>query len=235
MVDTVPVEINDRWTLQLLPHRVPQFAKPWESERLADMADRLRAGMHIVDVGAEEGDFPALWASWGCSVSLVEPDPRVWPNMRATFEANGLTQPMVSWVGFACDVDDDHGGRVAGKNGWPPEADGNPIVDHRFRHLSQQANTTPQVRLDTMLHFNHVDAITIDVEGSELAVLEGAKRILLFDRPVVWVSIHTDHRWMDDQYPTGKARDVHRHMRGMGYVGTHLATDHEEHWRYDPT
>ena len=56
----------------------------------------------------------------------------------------------------------------------------------------------------------------------------------MLKHPVVWVSIHTDHRWMDEQYPAGKARDVHRHMRDMGYVGTHLATDHEEHWRYDP-
>lgn len=237
-----PVTINDRWTLELPAHRVDALPwSVWERERIASMHQHLRPSDVIVDVGAEEGDLPALWASWGCRVVLVEPDPKVWPNMRAIWQANRLEAPLACFVGFASDVTDPgftHDATlnpaVATGGGWPPSAFG-PVTDaHAFRHLSQQADSTPQVTLDDLCDPLHVDAITIDVEGSELRVLRGARDLLLGDRPLVWVSCHLDERWMIEEYGGTTSDDVSVFMAECGYRGELLAVDHEMHMKFTP-
>ena len=258
--DPKPVltRINGRWPLLLPPHRAARPEWPhWEAARLADMHDRIQPGWLIADIGAEEGDLPALWATWGARVYLVEPNPRVWPNIRYIWEANRLPEPAGWWVGFASDrtvrrppnapADDRYAwvgdllsgwprcahGQPDSRSGWPRCAHGPLIADHGFAHLSQQADAIPQIRLDDALEY--VDAITIDVEGSELAVLRGATRLLDDARPLVWVSVHTDVAWMAEQYPGETREAVIAFMADHGYDGTFLARDHEEHWSFTPT
>lgn len=210
----------------------------------------------IVDVGVEEGDLTALYSLWGCDVVMVEPNPKVWPNARAIWRANNLRQPVSGWVGFAGDRDDamdaphvkawlEQHVRVRapepGDDGWPLCAHGPVIGDHAFLHLAQHDHMVPQVTLDTLVRDGNwngqplkVDAITIDVEGSELTVLRGAERILREDRPLVWVSVHTDEQWMDENYPLDGRDAVVLFMESHGYVGELLAIDHEEHWFFKP-
>lgn len=241
MTRCVPTLINDRWTLLLPEHRASRPEWPtWEKERLAAMHDVIRPGDVVIDVGAEEGDLPGLWASWGARVVLFEPNPLVWPNIRAVWEANGFPAPAGWFVGFAsdcidldpagCDVDDKP------VRGWPRCAYGPVIGDHGFRHLAQEADRTPQVTLDHWCRENAVtpDVITIDVEGSELRVLHGAARVLTEHRPVVFVSVHTDEVWMDENYGSVDAADVDEWMAGLGYRSVFLALDHERHVMYLP-
>ncbi len=54
----------------------------------------------VWDVGAEEGDMPALYATWGCDVVLVEPNPKVWPCIRYHWTANQLDPPAGIYVGL---------------------------------------------------------------------------------------------------------------------------------------
>lgn len=239
------VSINGRWPLMLPVHRAVRPEWPWwEAARLADMHDKLAGadGALIIDVGAEEGDFPALWASWGLDVLLVEPNPAVWPNIRAIWTANKLAPPAGMFVGFASEVDvpsppalDAAGAHLLElEDGWPRCAYGPVIGNHGFRHLSQEADVTPQARLDTLTAGRPVHALTMDVEGSELAVLRGAAGVLDNDRPTVWVSIHTDTEWVDDEYPGQGREAVLDFMSSHRYTATFLARDHEEHWRFDP-
>lgn len=237
----IPTVINGAWTLLLPEHRAlrPEWATGWEPERLASMHAELAPGDLIVDVGAEEGDFPALWSSWGCEVVLVEPNPRVWPNIRAIWDANQLRPPLAWFVGFAgkttqpATVEQDFDSSDI--DGWPACAYGPVIGDHSFRHLSQEQDTTPTITLDELCSGLPVDAITIDVEGSEMHVLAGARRILEQKRPLVWVSIHSDRVWMDEQYLGVDINTVNEFMASCGYVGHYLAFDHEEHVLYRPT
>lgn len=242
MTEMVPTLINDRWTLLLPEHRAARDSWPtWEKERLAAMHDTIRPGDVVVDIGAEEGDFPGLWASWGADVVLFEPNPRVWPNIRAIWEANGFRPPLGWFVGFAsdetdlnpphCDV------RAEPVDGWPACAYGPIIGNHGFRHLAEQTDTTPQVTLDDWCaeHGIRPDVLTIDVEGSELRVLRGADRLLYEDHPTVFVSIHTDEVWMDEKYDRVSEPDVTAWMHAHGYSGQHLITDHEMHFVYRPT
>lgn len=246
-VPMIETTINERWTLLLPEHRAVRPEWPvWEKERIASMYEHLsglvEAGREpvIVDVGAEEGDMPALWASWGCHVVLIEPNPRVWPNIRAIFEANGLDDRMLFWwVGFAGERDQERPPRPlthpvhrrAGTR-WPECAFGPIIGDHGFRHLSQEADYTPVLTLDTLLGGLRVDAITMDVEGSELLVLKGAREALATWHPAVWVSCHSDLQWLDEQYDAVRADDVIAFMDEFGYAATHLASDHEHHWYF---
>ncbi len=248
----IPTKINGRWTLLLPEHRAarPEWVTGWETERIAAMHDYITEAqaqsdaehvrLVVVDVGAEEGDMSAMWASWGCDVFLIEPNPKVWPNIRAIFEANDLTDRASGhWVGFCSDVtedvtnhDEDHlrMTQTAFEGaGWPVCAFGEVIGNHGFRHLAEETDITPQKRLDGMV--GRCDVITMDVEGAELHVLRGAEALLANSRPEVFVSIHPEFL---KAYWGITPDDIHRFMRTCGYRAKHLATDHEEHWQYTP-
>jgi len=244
-VEMVPTTINKRWTLLLPKHRADRGAEwdVWEKERLAAMHEVIHPGDVIYDIGAEEGDFPGLWASWGADVVLFEPNPKVWPNIRAIFDANGFDRKFVGrYVGFASDetagpsVDwaVEHIGHFDQYPRWPLCAYGPVIGDHGFAHLSQQADVIPQIRIDDFVRFRMgppPTVITIDVEGSELRVLHGAAEVLAEHHPQVFVSVHSDRVWMDEQYNNVDAADVVDFMQVCGYTSCRqLAVDHEEHW-----
>lgn len=229
MVETT---INGRWPLLLPEHRAARPEWPtWEQERLAHMHDRLGDGDVIYDIGAEEGDLPALWATWGAQVVLFEPNERVWPNIKAIWEANELPAPLATFAGFAAVHDDVSESGVLDREGWPESADGPLIGDHGFCNLCERPDI-PRMRIDTMAAaVAPPTAITIDVEGSELHVLRGAERVLRENRPKVWVSVHPE--FMAEMYDH-TPDDLHGWMRGVGYEPQHLATDHEQHWYYEP-
>jgi len=246
MVEMLPTVINGRWTLALPRHRAerPQWDivnGGWETARLADMHDWITsrpAGEHepphVLDVGAEEGDMPALYAMWGARVTCVEPNPLVWPNIRVIFEANSLPTP--DWfVGFCGAPDDvrafDDRQSDAHFDGWPACAHGPVIGDHGFLQLAERpdvSSTTVDALAD---RFGRFDAITMDVEGSELHVIRGADRTLADHRPVVWVAIHPT--FMADQYGQDPSA-LHDLMGRAGYVGRLLDWKHEQHFRFDP-
>ncbi len=251
MTEMIPTSINDRWSLLLPAHRAGRYSWSWwEATRLACMHHYLGDGGHVVwDVGAEEGDFPALWASWGNDVVLFEGNARVWPNIKAIFDANELV-PLATFPGFAADQDgrdgDRHDAEHVGWRGgplWPTSANGPVISDHGFCNLSERPDI-PRLRIDTLASaavpgagdpedpgsyrgLGAPDALTIDVEGSELRVLWGAKETLASARPLVWVSIHPE--FMADMYGDSPD-DLHALFDALGYERTFLTRDHEEHW-----
>lgn len=239
MTDAVEVKVNGRWPLMLPLHRAEwePLTTGWEVERLDSMYAHLGPGDVVYDIGAEEGDLPALWASWvgdEGGVVLVEPCPWVWPNIRYTFEANDLRRPLAAYAGFA--ASSPRPGWESGLtiNSYPDCAAGEPRPNRGFMHLVERPDI-PTATIDLLAWIGRPPtAITIDVEGSELQVLRGADRVLARHRPLVWVSIHTDAGWMAEKYPNDGADAVHEYMAAAGYDGMHLATDHEEHWMYTP-
>src|SRR5882724_6033705 len=91
-----PTLINGKWQLLLPKHRAdrPEWKTGWEVERLDALRASIEPGKLVFDVGAEEGDMSALYALWGAQVVLFEPNERVWPNIRAIWEANRLELPF---------------------------------------------------------------------------------------------------------------------------------------------
>jgi FkbM family methyltransferase len=232
-VPMVETTINGRWTLKLPEHRA---ARPvwawWEATRLACMHHYLGQGGHVVyEIGAEEGDFPALWSSWGNDVVLFEPNERVWPNIKAIWEANDLNPPLTCFVGFAGSTDDDSATAWSGR--FPACADGPVISDHGFLNLCERPDVQ-RTTIDKLASHpleREPTAISIDVEGAELHVLRGAEDVLRMHRPLVWVSVHRD--FMRDMYGD-TPEQVDEFMTAVGYEKTPLTTDHEQHVFYWP-
>jgi FkbM family methyltransferase len=235
--------VNGRWDIDLPPHRAAreQWTSPlgWERERLNSMALNLCPGDLIVDVGAEEGDMSGLYSLWGCDVYLVEPNPKVWPNIRWVWEHNDLALPVGWYVGF---VGGNSGeGLLAEESmpqdGWPTCAYGDVIGDHGFRHYAEERDTTPSRTLDWVsLQCERIDgrlpsAVTIDVEGAEYEVLYQGQNFLREARPLVWVSVHPQFSRHHFGYGPEK---LNRLMRSLDYDGHVLANDHEIHVLWEP-
>ena len=237
------VKVNDRWPLYVSDRKYATDWKPpstWEHERLATMFERIEPGDVVYDVGSEEGEFPALFGTWGAEVVLIEPSPFAWPDIRRHWNTN-VDRPPAGWfVGFATDDDDPH---LVSYNdnpmrGWPQCAYNKPDPGHGFRHLNDEINygrSSRHGRLDTLpeqFGWPAPDVVTVDVEGGEGHVLRGAVNLLRVHRPVVFVSVHPTY--LQDLFGENADEHVHQLMADCGYEGTHIATDHEEHWMYLP-
>lgn len=231
MAETETVLVNDSWPLRLLPHRAARPEWPtWETERLSYVHSRVKSGTVIWEVGAEEGDFPALYATWGAEVVMIEPNPFVWPQIKIHWEANTAKRPLASVVGLASseNVEATPDYPTGTRDGWPECAYGEIRPEHGFRHLAEHGAVSPQFRLDS-LALPAPDLICMDIEGAELHALRGAEGVLASHHPEVVVSIHPS--FLRDLYGQS-SQEVHDFMADLGYRGHHLATDHEEHWVY---
>lgn len=236
-VAMVRTMVNGRWPLLLPEHRAARPEWPWwEAGRLAAMATVVGPGSVVWDVGAEEGDFPALWATWGADVVLAEPNPRVWPNIAAIWRANALREPLACWPGFLADHQAGAAVLLYDEDalGWPACADGPVIGDHGFCRVEERPDL-PTTTIDRLVAAGVAvpTVVTIDVEGAELLVLDGALQTLSRHRPEVFVSIHPEfmahHYGVEDGVGA-----VLRLMAELDYDEQFLAIDHEHHWWFRP-
>jgi FkbM family methyltransferase len=190
----------------------------------------------VFDIGAEEGDFPALFTKWGAKVHLFEPNPLVWPNIRAIFEANKM-QPAGYFVGFAGDTTNLSPADIEpiiaqpDRDGWPACAYGELIGNHGFRTIAERSHDTPSITIDDYVAKTSVIpwVITIDVEGAELKVLKGAEHTLRNNEVDVFVSIHPE--MMVQSYGT-VMHDLMQYMHGIGYFEEYITFDHELHYHF---
>lgn len=234
----VETSVNGRWTISMPHYRAErdEWRTGWERERLDSMYANLGPGDVVFDVGTEEGELSGLYAQWGCGLVLVEPNEKVWPNVKAVWEANGFPMPLGWWTGFATNTDSPAGSSALGDGSVWPEAVANPMIRaHGFASLADKSEGAqrPHIRLDTLSERLDVvpTAITIDVEGAEMLVLEGTAGLLDLARPLVWVSVHDEMIRYDYDYTS---ESVHQFMALHGYRMQLLAIDHECHWFYWP-
>jgi len=216
------IMINGRWPLNLPDHRAERESWPyWEATRLAAMHHFIEPGDVVYDVGAEAGDFAALFATWGARVVLIEPNPKAWPTIKAVWEMNGL-EPQACIVALLSDHND---GRPFSTSftGWPPESEGPIDEAHGFHHIGE--SDAPTLMLDAIAGLPAI--ITMDVEGGEGHVLRGAERTLTEVKPAVFASLHP--QFMRDLYDED-VNDIHALMKGHGYHGRFLCEDHEMHF-----
>ena len=238
--DAGPVEQHTyRYTLEL-PRPLADwdvFAY-WERARTESIASTLRRGDVLFDVGTEHAWLSVAYAQTvgpGAMV-LIEPSTVLWPNIRETWLRNFTAPPLaVAHCLLGPDGDDLDPAHFAadGEGGWPDAIDGPMSGATAYTYLHENPTGVPTTTLDRLARQvgRPPAGITIDVEGAELLVLRGAVETLQEHRPHVWVSIHPDLMWRD----YGTADDsLHGFMDDLGYRGTHLATDHEQHWHFQP-
>lgn len=144
----------------------------------------LRPGGVFVDVGANYGWHSLVAArvvGEGGRVVSVEPNPRNAGLLRRSAERNGFSHLNVMAVaagdghGFAALETDGSNGRVVG-------------IDIEILEAVACSFVVPLRRLDDILEYAgdpHIDVMKIDVEGFELAALQGGRRVITRDRPVI--------------------------------------------------
>lgn len=223
--------IASRWKLLLPEHRAQRPEWPhWEKERLDALFQAIRPTDTVAYIGVEEGDLAGLVATWCDRIHLFEPNDRVWPNVRAIWDANNLRPPAGCWSGFAGPATTIPGAAWPDLNTWPPSAYGPVIGDHGFCQLGERPDL-PCVSLDDYFSAQDTapDVITMDVEGSELRVLRGAEQLLRTKRPLVFVSVHPESMAL---HYGDYENELHYYMEQLGYKAEWLAHDHETHYLY---
>lgn len=153
-----------------------------EREELREFyAPMLQSMRLIFDIGANKGNFTAVFASFGARVVAVEPNPdcvrhieRSYPDVEVIQAVAGPKDGLAE-VNLS-DARDDMSS-VSGE--WT-------AAQRRWRgHLWNRKLVVPMLRLDTLIeHYGIPDYIKIDVEGAEEGVLLGLSfcpRLLSFE------------------------------------------------------
>lgn len=230
-VEFVEKVVNERWKV-ILPRFLAEYHSwwdHWEKECHLSMAERLKPGMLLYDIGAFDGWQSAMFSQMvggEKNMVLIEPVAEMWSNTKATWERNGLGPPRASFLGFAGWNETPNAKVIL--DSWPEGPDYSQIIKAiKFKLLHEHADCTECLRVDTIVKTAGIpDALHIDVEGAGLIVLRGAENLLREHGPIVWIAIHPE--FMVERYGT-EPMELHKFMWELGYQGTLLAKDHEEH------
>lgn len=241
MAEMVKALLNGKYEIILPKHRAdrPEWYTEagWERKRLDALHDEIKKQLaegrtpKVYYIGAEEGEMCALCRMWGANGLMVEPNERVLPNIKAIWDANKLL-PWEILVGFM-------GKEATAKPDWLKATQamkhikGDVIGDHGFKELRDPGDI-PIYRIDDLNSAGFVSPtiITMDVEGSEWEVLQGAEHCIDTFKPVIFLSLHPE--FLIDQY-NKYSYEVRRWIMDKGYKETLLDYQHEVHLMYEPT
>lgn len=236
MTEMISAKLNGKFEMNLPKHRADRpewyMENGWEKARLESMYDHIGSGDVVYYVGAEEGEMPALCQIWGAETVLFEPNPKVWSHFPLIWESNNLSMPLACIPSFASNTVDKKA-RIYYSE-WPPEASAAIDAAHGFKELHTEASTYGQITIDACVYDHGIKpptSISIDVEGSEWRVLEGAQRVLSQYSPKIWLSGHPEFMIMYwDEY----LNDLRQFIKSFGYKETLLDYQHEVHLYYEP-
>lgn len=228
---------------------VPEFQRApnsrgtldYEPERTASMAQHLKQGDVLFDIGVADGWMSVLYSKFVGpeNVCLFEPSSTVWTNIRTTWEANGCVPPRNTFWGFVSDTTRLHpAGALINdetleyKNGWPASSYRDTLIEEMcFRSLLSTADNIPQITLDEFVSQTGIipRGISIDVEGAEFKVLNGAKATLASFHPLIWLSLHDLNGALEFDYHSSK-EEVFTWLEVLGYKMTWLENYGDSHW-----
>jgi FkbM family methyltransferase len=157
----------------------------YEHKKAKLFADHVNPGNSVFDVGAHVGFYTILAARRTGShgeVAAFEPLSRNVDFLRRHVDLNKLSNVTVVQAAVA---------ESDGSSGFSTS-------ESFFEgHLDERGAVHVQtVSLDTFVEARNVrppNVIKIDVEGAELEVLKGAKRVLASARPIIFVATHDGH------------------------------------------
>ncbi|MDX2222078.1 MAG: FkbM family methyltransferase [Rhodospirillaceae bacterium] len=164
-------------------------------------------GKACIDVGSNEGFYAAEMARWARAVHCIEPNPRLASDLKAKLPRNVIVHDVAAsnCVGDAIlRIPLDHGVEFHGTATIEPR---NALAGaHGLNEVKCRVAPLDQL-IDDAIGF-----LKIDVEGHELAVLEGCQRILSEQRPVILIESEKRHH---AQAP----ENVFRLLGQFGYNG----------------
>lgn len=234
-VEMILCKLNGQFDIVLPKHRAdrPEWytEKGWEKKRLEHMHSQIKKGDLVFYIGGEECDMCGLVASWGAELVIFEPNPKVWSNAKAIWEANNFATPYTIQA-FASNetkiIDEDNSFKL----GFPACADNEIDSAHGFKELNKEADTYNQMKIDDLTKmFKPPDCISLDVEGSEGHVLRGAEQTLRKYHPTIFLSLHPE--MILNEYGEWGA-ELRKWLIDMGYKETLIDYPlHEVHLYYE--
>ena len=161
---------------------------PYELYMLRDMAERLSKGDLVIDVGANIGNHSLyLAAVIGCRVVAFEPNGALAAAIKRSVALNGLANRLhIRTEG------------VGARSGLAGFAEARPD-NLGAQRLIADTGDIRVIALDKAKLGKPVRMIKIDVEGVEAAVLEGARKIIARDRPILYVESATETHFREVQ------------------------------------
>lgn len=149
---------------------------PYELEMLDDIHSRLSAGDLVLDVGANIGNHTLYMASvTGCRVVAFEPNVELAEAMAHSVHLNALDERvMIKTIGL---------GRETGHGSFKERVSKN--LGAQSIEVGEGSITIRA--LDDLDLQRPVKLMKIDVEGMELAVLQGGVGLIAQDRPLIYV------------------------------------------------
>lgn len=194
---------------RLLVRRLARDAIARGEPEFRRLPQLCRAGALMLDVGANRGVYSYLARRHGMRVVALEPNPalaqfiRLWSSGSVrVVEAAASNRSGIAHLVIPV---------MAGR-----ELDGLASLAPSHGTVPGRSLTVRTVRLDDLLaqepELQDVALMKIDVEGHELEVLEGARRLLETCRPTLIVEAEERHR-------RGAVESVRRLLEGYGYRG----------------
>ncbi|HWA59869.1 MAG TPA: FkbM family methyltransferase [Caulobacteraceae bacterium] len=169
-----------------------------------------------VDVGANKGVWTAALCDLGVSVHAFEPNPKIFAELHRALRSRAVLHPLAL---------SDRAGiaefRVPrSRRGYSNQGGSLSAVAVRGLYGATQVETA---RLDDLGLVN-VGFIKIDVEGAEMAVLQGARQVLARDRPNLVIE-------MEERHIGRPLEQALAEVEALGYAGYALAEGVLTPWR----
>lgn len=165
----------------------------------------------IIDVGANIGGFTIPFSRFARKVHAFEPIPETADHLDQNLVQNNITNVIVHRVGLS-DV--------------PGVLYPHRTADAGSTSLGEtqenQSETVPVTTLDDCFGSTKISFMKIDVEGMEISVLRGGKKLIAASRPVIFFEIQKGNM---DAYGTSFASLARLFPRYAFYFNLHLPQD----------
>jgi FkbM family methyltransferase len=165
----------------------------------------------FIDVGANIGAvaIPIAKARPNVSIVCIEADPKIQRLLQDNVNRNGCKRvQVISCVAGATD------GQFVAFYPAPDDRFGMGSLGPQFCNAPIMLEQRPLDTILTDMNIYQPDVIKIDVEGAELGVLQGARRLLASERPPVIVFEFTD--WAEARIPGQQPGDALAFLIGNG-------------------
>ncbi len=178
------------WSFEVVPGMGLTYALGFDHLNFRFLAERLRPGLTVYDIGANCGQMSLFFAARtapGGRVLAFEPAPQNVARLRRNLALNGVTSVQVFEAAVA---EDDRPRRFNFNPGQ--HTTGGLSESRAHAALSVQESEVACLSLDDLLAQGEAapDLIKIDVEGGGLGVIRGARQLLSEHRPQLFFEIH---------------------------------------------
>ena len=235
----LPESSADEWTGNMEHHEggweVPRLNKLEELIRTHNDGNGHYAAPVVMYIGAYKGDMPALLATWGAKLILMESTPAFWTLIQEAWELNSLPDPVGFWSGLVSNRSIMAESTMPPLDKWPTRK-AEYIEGHvGFTHLAESGEDIvnfPQITIDYFVQQSKIipDIITMDVEGSELLVLQGGINTLKNHNAKYMMSLHPEFGFHNHGYYMREVFDLFEHN---GYKWEFIDFDHEFHFLFE--